>query len=259
MVLPRITRLKQTPHFWILGVASVVALIINSISSSIGSDFIQIKSEKIRLAFVGNSIQFVNDCPTLLGNMMKHNERYKSVTQDACLQGGATLISLIEGSTCMSEFVSESSVLEGLKDDTKDVLLLQSTEKLLKQEKWDYVIMNDQTQYPARQELRDKTVKILKKRYVPLIDESTTVIFLMTAAYKTTITGPINNSKDLGTFDQFTELLQEGYQEYRNIFPNSKIAPFGIAYQYIKMNYNIKLWENFTQKIITIPLLMELT
>lgn len=63
-----------------------------------------------------------------------------------------------------------------------------------------------------------------------MLGEETTVILLMTAAYKSAV----KDSDDLGDFDRFTESLIRGYQEYATIFPKAKIAPLGLAYQYIK-------------------------
>lgn len=233
MVLPRMPRLRQSSYYWMIGMIVIVAMLLNSMSY-FENENIQVgeilKPQTLRLAFVGNSIQYVNDCPKYLENMLQHH--YSSITQEACLQGGATLVSLMEGSSCMPTFVSDATFKT-----------TQSTERVLKQ-KWDYVIMNDQTQAPVRRNSRENTIRILKERYLPLINPSTTVIFIMTAAYRKTITGPINNSQDLGTFDEFTESLKQGYIEYASIFPNAKIVPLGLAYQYIKRNYDTKVFNS---------------
>jgi hypothetical protein len=108
---------------------------------------------------------------------------------------------------------------------------------------WDFVIVNDHTQAPAREEFKAKSKEALKSVYLPQLsdvhgDLSPTVIFLMTAAYRR----QVNDSDELGNFDEFTEKLQQGYSEYQEMVPGSKVAPVGLAYQYLR-HHHPKIWE----------------
>jgi hypothetical protein len=126
---------------------------------------------------------------------------------------------------------------------------------LLGETTWDFVIVNDHTQSPARLKTKQASMEVLKNQYLPLLLQNrkdddkeqqqqhpiTTIIFIQTAAYKS----QINNSQDLGNFDEFTDKLSQGYQEYANLINNNngngvilaKVAPVGIAVQHIKRNH----------------------
>ena len=69
--------------------------------------------------------------------------------------------------------------------------------------------------------------------------QDATVVFIVTAAYRK----PVKNSQDLGSFDEFTERLYQGYQEYVKLFPKATLAPVGLAYQYVKKHIGDDLWE----------------
>ena len=77
---------------------------------------------------------------------------------------------------------------------------------------WDYVIMNDYTQQPARITKRLETISISKEKYAPLFynknnNKLITPILLMTHAYRK----PVKKSNDLFPISNFTKLLCEGY------------------------------------------------
>ena len=235
MVRPRLGRVPSN-HYWTTGGAIIaILLLITNLREPSDSVYVLNKIsipkstpaktlDVLKLAFVGNSIIFYNDAPLLLENMMKE-QRVSSIVQDSCLAGGGSLFSLMVGTgykgTCMKKMTAPTTGK-------------RSTKILLQKEQWDYIIMNDQTQSPTRPELKERTVKILKEEYLPLIqDTGATVIFLMTSAYQRE---NVNFSQGLGTFDEFTELLKQGYNEYVAIFPKAKIAPMGLAYQYAKRN-----------------------
>jgi hypothetical protein len=105
------------------------------------------------------------------------------------------------------------------------------------QSQWDYVIINDHTQWPARENSREETLVVLKEHYVPLLKQCQAVpIFIMTAGYRVP---NIRGTDDLGDFDHYTQLLKEGCAVYKEkmdswlLLPNGKqtrIAPVGLAY-----------------------------
>jgi hypothetical protein len=111
---------------------------------------------------------------------------------------------------------------------------------------WDYVVINDYTQGPAREEKRTASKQVLKDEYGPALVVSGGIpVFLQTAAYRE----PVKDSEDLGTVHEFTQLLSAGYQEYadlmEDILPaNQKplIAPVGDAYLYL-YEYNREIWQ----------------
>merc|ERR1719297_433781 len=76
---------------------------------------------------------------------------------------------------------------------------------------WDYVIMNDYSQGPARNDSRMDAINTIKNNYAPLIQDVKAIpVLMMTAAYR----APVKNSSDLGSVEEFTNLLYEGYQLY---------------------------------------------
>ena len=105
---------------------------------------------------------------------------------------------------------------------------------------WDYVVLNDYTQGPARPETRAETVKVLDECYGPLL-ASTIPILLQTAAYR----DKVNDSDDLGTVDDFTSSLKEGYDEYAKVLHKHandvRVAPVGDVFLWVH-HRNIKLW-----------------
>jgi len=193
----------------------------------------------IRVAHLGNSIQYYNDCPRLLATLLRQR-RYGQVTQDSCLRGGSNLVTLAEQGNGMSSKFQTPPALKS--DGTYDIG--SPTVATLLANDWNVVIINDQTQAPARASSRTNSKNVLKSTYLPRLKNSdgisATVIFLMTAAYWQS---SIEGSDDLGTFDQFTAKLQKGYQQYQAVIPGSKIAPVGLAYQYLRSE-NRDVWES---------------
>jgi hypothetical protein len=225
------------------------------------------RSSSIRVAHLGNSIQYYNDCPRLLEHLLKESQKYTEVEQDSCLRGGATLASLwTKGNGMRTKFAAATPPPTTITTTTSPGLSQQQQQQqsddigsptvealLLRRKRWDFVILNDHTQSPARPDTKQESLRALKDSYVPLLlqhhhqqqqqtykndeDSSSTspvvVIFLMTAAYR----NPVKNSEDLGTFDEFTETLRQGYDEYARVVPNAKVAPVGLAYQYVRNHH----------------------
>jgi len=189
----------------------------------------------LHIAFVGNSIIFFNDGHKLLRNML--TAKGYNVTYNACMEGGATLISLWKG--CSSSFV------------TGNRRVRVTLEKLLSPP-LDFVILNDQTRSPALAVSRAQTKAFLLRKYAPrLYEAKATPVFLHTAAYRTDL--PM-----MGSFDQFTANLQEGYQEYAHLLTDyfasqndegqqqpqkALVAPFGMAVANVRQQHP-ELWKN---------------
>lgn len=265
----------------------------------------------IKIAHMGNSIQYYNDCPRLLQQMIQHNDIYynhpNDVIQDSCLRGGSTTSSLWkEGNGMKTKFTSDRALemmieTDGTQHPQYDIGST-TIHELLTKHSWDYVIINDYTQGPARQKLRDHTIRTLKEHIIPLLYHNdhttnshatnnnnnkqrkkiTIPIIIQTQAYHSE---GIKDTKDLGTFDEFTNQLRDGVNEYVRvinyefeqeqqqycnqydyfIFNNdhnnesssdtiiksiARVATVGDGYQYIR-KHNIKLfhklysWDEF--------------
>jgi len=304
-----------------------------------------------RVAHIGNSIQYYNDCPRLLERMLlqdsvhrvnNNNNNNNRVYQDSCLRGGATLPSLWWDGNGMRRKFSERlndvhdgvgvgvGVVVDIGAPTVRDLLLHKNHKTKKKcgndsdndsdndnKYWDFVVMNDHTQSPVRNETKQQSKVALETLYLPTIvtgmkesvriatpvtgtgtgtiatpgtgtstttdpacststststingtkhtkttTTTCTVIFLQTAAYKS----PVQNSSDLGSFDEYTELLIQGYDEYAELVKKfndnlqqeqkqqqrqqphtvglkATVAPLGEAHRSIRREHP-KLWSD---------------
>ena len=198
-----------------------------------------VPKDEIRFAFLGNSIIYFNDCPRLLEHMLK--TRFDRVRQDSCLRGGASLPSLWnDGNGMRTRFGSSENAKH--EDGTVDTGAA-TVQALLApdQSTWDYVILNDYTQAPARTETRLETIQALDHLYGPLL-ASTIPILLQTAAYREIV----NGSDDLGTIIEFTTSLKQGYGEYANTLrkyaDDVRVAPVGDAFLCVH-RHNFNLWR----------------
>lgn len=196
----------------------------------------------IRVAHIGNSIQYYNDCPRLLEHLFRlyyQSDDGAVVHQDSCLRGGASLTSLPKKGNGMAEKFHTPTALRP--DGTYDVGS-PTVASLLSSGAWDVVVMNDHTQAPAREEQRAASLTSLQEIYLPLLTSKSSfpsvVVFLMTAAYRQ----PVKNADELGSFEEFTQKLHEGYQTYQQVVPNSKIAPVGWAFAHLHKE-NHDMWE----------------
>ena len=207
-------------------------------------------SSKTQIAFIGNSIQYFNDTPRFLARLSRQVGSITTIHQDSCYRGGVNLVELWEQGNGMMKhgFASEAAV-SGTDENGNNVYDVgaSTVEELMARKEWDFLIINDHTQGPARSETCHATVDILIKRYAPLIAKSGAVpIIIETSAYR--LEG-INNSRDLGTTQQFQHKVREGVIKYLEALklelPTSnapRIAPVGAAYLYVHEN-NFELWE----------------
>lgn len=195
--------------------------------------------KELRVAFLGNSILYYNDCPRVIEEMLKTNNF--TVVQDSCLNGAETIPSLFAKGSNMDETFGDS---ENAKEPDGSLDIgAQTVQDLLSAQDWDFVILNDYTQGPARMDSRNETIKSLQEEYGPLFTRYMVPIFLQTPAYRNQVEG----SKDLGSVANFTDLLKEGYDAYAQAFANFTIAeprigPVGDAFLYVH-NSNLTLWE----------------
>jgi hypothetical protein len=242
----------------VVGCAALVAMNRKKRSRSVSDDL----PEYIAIAFVGNSMLYFNDCPRLVQQMLE--EVVAVVTQDSCLRGGATLTSLWKTGNGMSKkfateqaiFPQSCSVDERKKQKRAAAATAvvgrpvydigaESVEQLLQAESWDFVVLNDYTQGPARPESRMATETILREKYAPLLRKMNAIpVIVQTPAYRKP---GIKDSEDLGDFETFTDTLAHGVRSYADTLtvsgiPDCRIAPVGEAYRYLYRN-NPDLWK----------------
>ena len=203
-----------------------------------------------RVAFLGNSILYFNDCPrmfkNLAGPLVKH--------QDSCLRGGTNLTQLWEqGNGMRAHGFKTDAAKTGKNDDGFDHydIGMPTVGQLLRpadrDETWDFVVINDHTQGPARNESRRMTQEILVEKYLPLIRQNNAVpIFIETAAYRYE---KIVNSGDLGSTHEFQRRVTEGVNSYVEALEvaasacKPRVAPVGRAFLHLHDNHH-SLWED---------------
>ena len=203
----------------------------------------------IRFACVGNSMQYYNDCPRLLARMFRAAGLFGTVEQNSCLKGGASLVSLWQkGNGMQTKFRTKHA----LQPDGSYDIGAPTIPSLLGTPKtsWDVCIMNDHTQSPAREETRKDTIRVLEQHYEPLLFQSNTIpILVMTPAYRHP---NIRGTSDLGTFEDYTRLLQDGMESYQETMDaafkkhgsslRAWIAPVGLVFAYLRQS-NPSVWE----------------
>jgi hypothetical protein len=228
---------------------------------------------KISIAFCGNSMLYFNDCPRLMEQMVAVGQAPVAVIQDSCLRGGASLTSLYNhGNGMQKKFATPPATIQ-----LKNMLLYSNTtcllaeeeiheppkqaeipaavsydvgsdtvEDLLQSTSWDYVVLNDYTQGPARIQTRKETQKSLRDKYAPLLlGTNATVIIVQTPAY---MVSGLKDSEDLGDFISFSDLLADGVKSYVETLQasgiqNSRVAPVGEAFRYI-YHTNQQFWKS---------------
>ena len=214
------------------------------------------KRRGAKVAFVGNSIQYFNDTPRFLSTLSRqtdpsgvnhHNPFIEH--QDSCFRGGVSLVGLWEqGNGMLKHGFASKVAVTGTDEHGGNIDVGSSTVKnLLTQKQWDFVVMNDHTQHPARLESRGATIDILVRSYAPLLKANkATPIIIETAAYR--LEG-IVGSADLGPTEEFQAKVREGILCYldalRKEIPQSnspRLAPVGTAYLHVR-ELKFELWE----------------
>ena len=238
------------------------------------------KQRGARVAFLGNSILYFNDTPRFLVQLGKCNRETGAHNissdnnhpfdtyveyQDSCLRGGASLKSLWEEGNGMLKHgfaTNAAKIIASSDDDKKEMDIYDigspTVQSLLeysnadinnnqKGEKWDFVIMNDYTQGPARVASRKESEVILLAKYAPLfINNQAIPIIIETASY---LLPGINDSEDLGSTHEFQQSVREGIDSYLNALQSKlpahlcpRMAPVGTAFLYVH-DHNRAQWK----------------
>ncbi|KAL3806889.1 hypothetical protein ACHAXA_009584 [Cyclostephanos tholiformis] len=228
-----------------------------------------------RVAFLGNSMQYYNDCPRFLVNLGKGAISF----QDSCFRGGASLSSLWEDGNGMDrKFATPNAATRKMVDDgeggRREVVVYDVGEptvlalldrniddvddgsaggigRCAEGGRWNYVVMNDHSQGPARFVGRMAAVEVLREKYLPLILRNrATPIIIETFAYRY---HGIDDSSDLGsTTREFQMRVSDGVKSYvealRSDWGNApgsivpRIAPVGTAFLRVH-DEDHELWE----------------
>jgi hypothetical protein len=231
----------------------------------------------IRVAFVGNSMMFVNDLPRLMEAMSGFQ-----LAQDSCLHGSLNLGSILrKGNGMYGKFVESipgtpigndvvtdfgactvAQLLLGhdpnlqpgnangyyVNDGTNPCLVNQSYYDQRKNSTvthtsapWDFVVMNDRSIYPAVPSLRNRSISSLRDSYAQyFLGTGATPVLYVTYAYP---------EQAVGDIPTFTSLVWEGYTQYAAVLaeflPSSQrpiLSPVGIAFLLL-WEENYGLWE----------------
>jgi len=226
------------PSFTICIISSLYLAFICSMSTTY-------TNTSSRVAYVGNSIIYFNDTPNVV-------DRCSDVDQihSCCMRGGGSLCSLIEMGSNMKKVFKDGS---DYGPDRLEGLLVENNGDV--GENWDFVVMNDFTQSPARKETRFATLNILSKYYAPKLSKST-VILLETWGY---VEEGVNASEDLGTFEEFQDDLVQGYKAYKKLLEKCnvqcRVAKVGSVFKRVK-ELDEDLWKRlyFVDKYHPSPL-----
>lgn len=195
-----------------------------------------IGSSPVHVSYAGNSMIYFHDTPRFFSNLAGE---HRVASADSCLRGGASLPSLLQhGNGMRSKF--------RVKCSTENDIGSPTVKSMLSSRKWDFLVMNDYTQAPARPKSRKNTISCLLSDYLPMITECGAIpVFIITPAYRK----PVNDSADLGTPEEFTERTRQGCEEYASaldkVLPSEqkcRIAPVGLAYIHIRKT-NLSMWE----------------
>jgi hypothetical protein len=133
-----------------------------------------------------------------------------------------------------------------LRDDTTYLDYTQNTLFAGGPPHYDFIILNDRTTWPAMEETRYKSLKVLKKSYVPLLLESGGIpVLLATHGYD-------SNQVDVSEFggiSNFTSDVFEGYRQYAQMLSEHlpaqqqpRIAPAGLAFLLV-YEENYDMWQ----------------
>ena len=123
--------------------------------------------EGVRVAFLGNSILYYNDCPRFLENLSMG-----AISQDSCLRGGTNLHELWKLGNGMRKhgWATDNAKIDNADGDVNYDVGAPNVKTLLDAtKKWDYVVFNDHTQGPARPEKKQVTQDVLVEKYLPLL------------------------------------------------------------------------------------------
>ena len=220
---------------------------------------------QVNVAFVGNSIQYVNDVPRTMEYLAGGY-----IEQNSCLHGSLSFMSImLYGNGMYNKYRRKNGYIgvyndekvydwgacsvpqlmyghdEGLatgyyRDDGKNPCLqsanyLDYLEQNTTVPTWEFVVLNDQTRTPVYLYSRHRSLVMLRDVFVPILRETgATPVLLMTHAYNLSQTAANPNSSAIQTVPAFTSHLWRGYRQYAKEMKKhgvaARIAPAGLAF-----------------------------
>lgn len=222
-------------------------------------------SAHTNIAFIGNSMQYYNDCPRFMEALSSGHIR-----QNSCLHGGASLSTiLLSGNGMLYRFNSVNALrsdgtydlgacsvpqlLFGYDDNLYDVANYNNDDDLIVETNpcsedygyvapeglegspaWDYIVLNDNTRQPGLEENREETEATLEGTYVQwFLETGATPVFIATHAYES----DERDTSMFGGIADFTSQTYYGYLLYADLvgsyLPQSqapRVAPVGVAF-----------------------------
>lgn len=174
---------------------------------------------KKNVLFIGNSYTYVNNLPDIFKKLALSGGY--DVTVDSSAFGGYTLLQHSDPADRYGKI----------------------TLNKIKSKKWDFVILQEQSQHPAYANLRENMYAGARKLDKVIKSNNSKPVFLLTWGYKN---GDKLNSnvESTQTFEGMQEQLNIGYEAISKELSDD-ISPVGIAWLNVKKKYpNINLWAN---------------
>lgn len=175
--------------------------------------------KQIKILFIGNSFMYVNDMPSMFKKLAASGGY--NIYIDKNLPGGYTFQRHADPT------------------DKNGKITLSK----IRNNKWNYVILQEQSQYPAYSNLREKMYDGARKLDKEIKKSGGKTVFLMTWGYKN---GDSFNSdvEETQTFEGMQEQLQIGYTEIASEL-SAYLAPAGTAFlNAYESNKNTNLWSS---------------
>lgn len=172
----------------------------------------------VRIAFIGNSYTYYNDLPNMVMELAAHSDTAVHIEYAYEVPGGSCL-----SYTCNGEVHQNRSATELLLRDPLG---------------WDFVVLNDFSQAPARGDTAAISMGALQSHYAPLIAAAgaVPVIYHFWAYRVVSVSGGMP-SDDLGDFLEFSGKLNTGFAEYEDVLkaeiPATLRATTGFAWENI--------------------------
>lgn len=246
--------------------------------TSICSDDTLPPNYKINVAFAGNSMMYVNDLPRFMQEITgKSSQGEYLIHQNSCLHGALNFKALLEkGNGMLLKWNTDNAYIgNGLYDfgvcTVRQLLLgyddnaspfkssgiytndgmnpcfhsrayfdyLNDTAEI---QKWDFCVLNDRTTFPAMEDKKNQSLRVLKEHYVPMLGNSTPVLYA-THGYESSVV----NVSSMGNVSEFTSRVFEGYRQYAQLLDENlprqpRIAPVGLAFLLV-YEENREMWN----------------
>jgi len=205
--------MKNLKHFLTkltLLVVSCLLFIASGCAPAMDCSNLQANESCTRVLFIGNSYTYVNDLPNTFANLARAGGHKTEVGMSA--QGGWMLSDHVKSSDTIAKINSE---------------------------KWNFVVLQEQSEVPAFQQSRSQEMYPAARVLVGDTRQAGAVpIFLITWAYRDGL--PQNG---MPNYASMQAQINNGYLVTAQAL-NSPVAPVGVAWQAVRDQYpQINLWQ----------------